>query len=151
MPCKGLTFHHTILTFNDTEEAFWKHGGRRKCWKPVFSPFPTMFPTLPISNFNFSFTFILSSANAFNMDQSKILLFGKGLITLTIPLSPVMKAFFKCSGAPVGLGGALFSTDECSEPIGGSLEGRRGRGRGGPEKCYFNVIIQQKRFLKNYC
>ena len=43
-----LTRYHTILTFNDHEkESFWKHcGKRRKCWKPAFSPFPTMFSTL---------------------------------------------------------------------------------------------------------
>ena len=38
-----------------------------------------MFSTLSKINFNLSFTFILSSANAFNLDQSKILSFGKGL------------------------------------------------------------------------
>ena len=38
-----------------------------------------MFSTLPKTNFTFSFGFILSSANAFNLDQSKILLFGKEL------------------------------------------------------------------------
>ena len=45
----------------------------------VFSPFPTIFSTLSNTNFNFSVTFILSSANAFNLDKSKILLSGKGL------------------------------------------------------------------------
>ena len=38
-----------------------------------------MFSTLPRSNLNFSVTFILSSANAFSLDQSKNLLFGKEL------------------------------------------------------------------------
>ena len=38
-----------------------------------------MFSILPKPNFTFSFTFFLSSANAFNLDQSKILLFGKEL------------------------------------------------------------------------
>ena len=38
-----------------------------------------MFSILPKPNFTFSFTFILSSAYAFNLDQSKILLFGKEL------------------------------------------------------------------------
>ena len=41
--------------------------------------FPTMFPTHPITNLYFSITFNLSSANAFNLDQSKILLFGTEL------------------------------------------------------------------------
>ena len=40
---------------------------------------PVMFSTLPKTNFNFSLPFILSSANAFNLDQSKILSFGKEL------------------------------------------------------------------------
>ena len=38
-----------------------------------------MFSTFPKPNFNFSFTFILLSANAFNLEQSKTLLFGKEL------------------------------------------------------------------------
>ena len=37
---------------------------------------------LPKTNFNFSVTFILLSANAFNLDQSKILLFGEELKSL---------------------------------------------------------------------
>ena len=38
-----------------------------------------MFSTLPRKKFNFSVTFILSSASVFNLDQSKNLLFGKEL------------------------------------------------------------------------
>ena len=38
-----------------------------------------MFSTLPKTNFNFLVKFNLSSANAFNFDWSKNLLFGKGL------------------------------------------------------------------------
>ena len=45
----------------------------------AFSPFPTMFSTLSKRNFYFSVTFILSSANPSNFDQSKILSFGKEL------------------------------------------------------------------------
>ena len=41
---------------------------------PAFSLFPTMFSTLHKTNFKISVTFILSSAHAFNLDQSKILL-----------------------------------------------------------------------------
>ena len=44
---------------------------------PAFSPLSTMFSTLLKTNFNFSVTFILSSANAFNLNQSKNLSFGK--------------------------------------------------------------------------
>ena len=38
-----------------------------------------MFSTLPNTNFNFSVTFILSSASSFKLKPSKYLLFGKGL------------------------------------------------------------------------
>ena len=38
-----------------------------------------MFSPLPKTSFDFLFKFILSSANAFNMDQSKILSLGKEL------------------------------------------------------------------------
>ena len=41
-----------------------------------------MFSTCPNTNFNFSVTFILLSANAFNLKQSKNLSFGKGLKNL---------------------------------------------------------------------
>ena len=43
------------------------------------SLFPTMFSSLRKANFNSLVTFILSSANAFNLDLSKILAFGKEL------------------------------------------------------------------------
>ena len=71
-----LCIYHTNTTFNDPkEEGFEKQCGKRgKCWFPAFSPFPTMFSTLPKSNFIFSFTFMFS-ANPFNLD--KILSFGK--------------------------------------------------------------------------
>ena len=38
-----------------------------------------MFSILPKTNFIFSVTFILPSANAFNFNKSKIMLFGKEL------------------------------------------------------------------------
>ena len=44
-----------------------------------FLLFPQCF--LPFPNY-FSFTSILSSANAFNLDQSKILSYGNGLVQL---------------------------------------------------------------------
>ena len=43
-----------------------------------------MFSTLPETNFNFWVTFILSSANAFNLDQYTNLLFGKELKAVLI-------------------------------------------------------------------
>ena len=76
-----LTLYHTIPTFNDPkEEGFGKHcGKRRKCWKPAFSPFPTVFSTLEQSKIIILTMFNLSSANAFTMVTSKSLSFGKGL------------------------------------------------------------------------
>ena len=74
-----LTLYHTIPTFNDPEtEGFSKHfGERRKCWYPAFSPFPTTFSILLKPNLNFSFIFILWSANVFSLNQCKILSFGR--------------------------------------------------------------------------
>ena len=43
-------------------------GKEENAGKPAFSSFPTMFSSLPNTNFQFSVTFILSSANAFNLD-----------------------------------------------------------------------------------
>ena len=54
-------------------------GKYRKCWLPAFSPFLTMFSTLPSKIFTFWAIFIVLYANAFNLDKSKILLFGKEL------------------------------------------------------------------------
>ena len=51
--------------------------GKGENEKLAFSPFPTLFSTLPEINFNFSAKFNLSSANAFNLDQSKNFSFGK--------------------------------------------------------------------------
>ena len=66
-----------MLTLMALRKKLFEHcGKRRKCWLPAFSPFPTMFSTLPRTNFNISFTFILSLANPLNLDRSKILLFG---------------------------------------------------------------------------
>ena len=76
-----LTLSQTITGFHDPEkEAFRKHcGRRRKCWKPAFSPFSTMFSTLLEKNFAICATSKLSSANAFNLDKGKILSSGKRL------------------------------------------------------------------------
>ena len=49
-----------------------------------------MFSTLSKTNFSFSVTFTLSSANAVNLDQSKILSFGKELM-IKIRLSMFIK------------------------------------------------------------
>ena len=49
----------------------------------IIFPFPTMFPTLSKPNITFSFTFTLSSANAFILDRSKILSLVKRTISQT--------------------------------------------------------------------
>ena len=56
------------------EEGFEKHcGKRRKYWQPAFSPFPTVFSALSRREIVILTTPILSSANASNLDQAKIL------------------------------------------------------------------------------
>ena len=73
---KGLTLCHTIPTFNDPKgEDFGKHCGKTS----IFS-FPTEVSTLSKREIVILATFILLSANAFNLITSKILSFGKGLI-----------------------------------------------------------------------
>ena len=74
-----LTLCHTMPTFNNHENEAFKKLCRKmgKCWLPEFSPFPTMLYTLPTTKFNFLVTFILSSANASDLDQSEMLSFGK--------------------------------------------------------------------------
>ena len=80
---KSLTLQHTIPTFNDPkEERFGKHHGR--LWKGEnfnqnFILFPKMFSTLSRGEIIILTTPILLSANAFNLDQAKVLLFGKEL------------------------------------------------------------------------
>ena len=46
---------------------------------PAFSPFLTLFSTLPITNLILLVTFILLSAKSLKLDWFKILLFGKEL------------------------------------------------------------------------
>ena len=50
----------------------------KKCWLPGFSPFPTMFTSLSEVNTIILLTFNLPLANAFCLDQSNFLYFGKG-------------------------------------------------------------------------
>ena len=75
-----LSLYHTISTFNDPAKiVFRKHCGKmRKCWLPASSPFPTMFSVHRKKKFSFRVTFILLSANVFNLDQSEISSFGTG-------------------------------------------------------------------------
>ena len=55
-------------------------GEKEKMLVTSIYPFPTMFSTFHKTNFKFSVTFILSSANAFDLDKPKILSFGKEII-----------------------------------------------------------------------
>ena len=64
-----LTLYHTISTFNYPRER-----------NQHFFPFPTMFSTLTTTNSKILVIFILSSANASNLDQSETLSFGKELM-----------------------------------------------------------------------
>ena len=84
-----LTLYHTIPTLIDPKKgSFWKHcGKRRKCWKPAFSPFPTMFSTQSKTKIIIWASFILLSANTFNVVTSKILSFGKELTDHGLTLS----------------------------------------------------------------
>ena len=74
-------------TSNSTgKEASRKHcRKRRKCRGPAFSPFPTMLSTLSKTEI-----IILFTVNAFKLDKSKFLPFGKELkaeMTTTISLT----------------------------------------------------------------
>ena len=79
--------NHTISTFYDPENEFKAFenivGKRENAGNQYFSPFPTMFSTQSEREIIISATLNLSSANAFNLDQSEILPFGKKLHSLT--------------------------------------------------------------------
>ena len=69
---RSFTLYHTVLSFNDTEDkAFENIVGN------VFYPNAFFHPSK--KKFNFSVTFILSSANAFSFEEPNILSFGKDL------------------------------------------------------------------------
>ena len=79
-----LTLYHTIPTFNDPEEK--KKPSKKIVEKGEnagnkhFLLFPQCFQPYPSKNKNHHFSyFILSSANAFNLEQSRMLLYGKEL------------------------------------------------------------------------
>ena len=52
-----------------------------------------MFSTLPQTNINFLDTSILLSANAFDLDRTKILQFGKVLICTSVVNAPILACF----------------------------------------------------------
>ena len=84
---KGITFYCTTTTFNDPEkERFLKTLWERKKMlvSSSFFSFPHFLP-FPNQISIFGILFILSSANAFDLDKSKILSFGKeSKCTLTL-------------------------------------------------------------------
>ena len=61
------------------ENTVGKGGKGENASHQHFLLFPQCFLPFPYRNFNFSVTSILSSANAFNLDQSEILSFVKEL------------------------------------------------------------------------
>ena len=79
---RQFTLHPTIPTFNTPgkKKTFENIVGKgENAGNQHFLLFPTMFSTIHKINFNFWVTFILSSANPFNLDWYTILLFGKEL------------------------------------------------------------------------
>ena len=72
-----LTLYYKIQLLKTPRKwPFETFDGKRA----AFSPFSDVFSTHQKANFNFLFTFTLSSTNALNLDQSKILSFALGLI-----------------------------------------------------------------------
>ena len=62
------------------KEAFENILGKREnACNQYLCLLPKMFSILSETNFNFLVTFIMLSAKTFNLDQLKILSFGKGL------------------------------------------------------------------------
>ena len=78
---KGLTHSHTMTPFDASgKEAFGKHCGKwRNCLYKQFLLFPQCFLSQSKTDIIIFVTFNLSSANAFNLVWSRILLCGKGL------------------------------------------------------------------------
>jgi len=83
MSVNPLPLRYVILCVHG--QWLWKTLWERwNCSKQAISPFSTMFSTWKVYlNLNGS-TFELSSADSFNLEQTKILLFGNGLIELKI-------------------------------------------------------------------
>ena len=100
------TLNHTIPTFNNPEinllKTLWE---KEKILVTSIFSFPTIFSTLPKTDFNFSVKFNLSSANAFSFDQSKNLLFGKELKDIPISYDLDIRPFclLGCSKSLISL------------------------------------------------
>ena len=61
------------------KKAFETLMEKEKMLVPTFSPSPTMLSIRSYTHFKFRVTSIFLSATDFNLDESKILSFGKGL------------------------------------------------------------------------
>ena len=74
-PFSAINLYHAVSGITNPEkESFVKHcGKRRKCGFSAFSPFPTIFSTVQNMRNNFWDTFILLSANAFDLVPAKFL------------------------------------------------------------------------------
>ena len=85
----SLIVYHTMPTFNDPEkESFFENiaGKGENAGNQHFLLLLQCFTPFPKTNFNFLVTFIVLSANALNLDQSKILSFDK---VLSLGINPV--------------------------------------------------------------
>ena len=83
--CTILKWIFNPFPHNDTFRRLWERSllktlrEKEKLLVQAISPLPTMFSTLSKTEIIIFVTFHLSSANAFNWDQSKILSSGNGL------------------------------------------------------------------------
>ena len=64
------TLYQTIPYFHDHRKIKKRCGKRRKCWLPTFSPFPTMFSFLLMSNH------IIQTTGIFHVSPSNALKLG---------------------------------------------------------------------------
>ena len=95
-----LTHSHTVTPFDAPgKQAFWKHcGKRRNCSLRAISPFPTVFSTHLDNFLPFSSNLKLSSANSFNLEESKILSSVTHFHTMTPFDAPGKQTFWKHCG-----------------------------------------------------
>ena len=85
LPPNKLILYHTIPTFNTSgKKSFSKHCGKGKnAGNQYFLLFPRCFLLFPAQISIFESELFWSSANALNLDKSKILSFGKCLKILS--------------------------------------------------------------------
>ena len=96
---KGIIVWEWVNSSPNNPEFYrpWRRGLLKTMWKEekmlltnIFSfPHNVFYTSQNKTNFNFQFTFVFSSANAFDLDMSKILLFGSQLMHLQKVLTKV--------------------------------------------------------------